>query len=116
MDVINCLQGDTVSKEEDKYKNSKRRQKDENAIKKQTKIAKAHSVGEYNPGEVKQPHRFAKRHAMDCGNPECFMCGNPRKTHKDKLTAQEKRIYQDLDEPCHKHTNGKINNDEEETS
>ena len=53
---------------------------------------------------------------MDCGNPDCFMCGNPRKTHKDKLTAQEKRIYQDLDEPCHKHTNGRIDNDEEETS
>lgn len=102
-----------MSTEEDKYKNSKRRQQDENAIKKQTKIAKEHSVSEYNPGEVKQPHRFAKRHAMDCGNPECYLCGNPRKTHKDKLTAQEKRIYQDLDTLNPRHKNGAINNGEE---
>ena len=96
-----------MSNENDKIKNSKRRQKDENAIKKQTKIAKQHQVSEYNPGEVKQPHRFNKRHAMDCGNPECFMCGNPRKTHKDKLTAQEKRIYQDLDKTTDRKSNGK---------
>jgi hypothetical protein len=31
---------------------------------------------------------------MDCGNPECYMCGNPRKTHKDKLTVQEKSFKQ----------------------
>lgn len=95
-----------MSTEQDKIKNSKRRQKDENAVKKQTKIAKQHKVSEYNPGEVKQPHRFNKRHAMDCGNPECFMCGNPRKTHKDKLTAQEKRLFQDLDKTNDKHSNG----------
>jgi hypothetical protein len=89
-----------------KYLNSRRRQKDENAIKKQTRIAKAHSIAEYSPGEVNQPHRFNKRHAMDCGNPKCFMCGNPRKTHKDKLTAQEKRIYQDSEKSTDRHSNG----------
>jgi hypothetical protein len=36
---------------------------------------------------------MAKRHAMDCGNPECFLCGNPRKTMKE-LTMQEKSFYQ----------------------
>ena len=25
-----------------------------------------------------QPHRFNKRHAMDCGKPNCSMCGNRR--------------------------------------
>jgi len=95
-----------VSTEQDKFKNSKRRQKDENAINKQLKIAKQHRVSEYNPGEVKQPHRLNKRHAMDCGNPECYLCGNPRKTHKDKLTAQEKRIYQDLDKTTDRKSNG----------
>jgi hypothetical protein len=99
-----------VSKEEDKQKNSLRRQKDENAIKKQTKIARQHRISEYNPGEVKQPHRFVKHHAMDCGNPECYLCGNPRKTHKDKLTVQEKSMYQDLDNLNLRHSNG-INQD-----
>jgi hypothetical protein len=95
-----------MSKEEDKFKHSKRLLKDENAIKKQVKIAKQHRVSEYNPGEPTQPHRFNKHHAMDCGNPECFVCGNPRKTHKDKLTAQEKRLFQDVDNVRDVHSNG----------
>lgn len=96
-----------------KYLNSRRRQKDDNAIRKQTKIAKQHRVSEYNPGEPKQPHRFVKHHAMDCGNPECYMCGNPRKTHKDKLTPQEKRLFQDVEKSTDKHSNG-LKPDEED--
>jgi hypothetical protein len=95
-----------MSKDEDKFKHSKRLQKNENAVNKQVKIAKQHRVSEYNPGEVTQPHRYEKHHAMDCGNPECYICGNPRKTHKDKLTAQEKRLYQDIDTPTDRHSNG----------
>jgi hypothetical protein len=95
-----------MSTEEDKFNHSKRLLKDENAIKKQVKIAKQHRVSEYNPGEPKQPHRFNKHHAMDCGNPECFMCGNPRKTHKDKLTTQEKRLFQDVEKVTDRHSNG----------
>jgi len=95
-----------MSKEEDKFKHSKRLLKDENAINKQLKIAKEHKVSEFNPNGLDQPHRFVKHHAMDCGNPECFMCGNPRKTHKDKLTAQEKRLFQDLDRTTDRHSNG----------
>jgi hypothetical protein len=81
-----------MSKDEDKFKHSKRLLKDDNAIKKQTKIAKEHGM------EVKEPHRLAKHHAMDCGNPECYLCGNPRKTHKDRLTIQEKRNNQKIDD------------------
>jgi len=77
-----------MSTEEDKIKHSKRLLKDENAIKKQVKIAKAAGM------TVKEPHRLVKHHAMDCGNPECFICGNPRKTHKDSLTIQEKSFKQ----------------------
>jgi hypothetical protein len=40
---------------------------------------------------INEPHKFAKHHAMDCGNPECVMCGNPRKVWKEK-TIQEKRF------------------------
>ena len=95
-----------------KYLNSRRRQKDENAIRKQVKIAKEHRVSEYNPREL-ESHRYHKRHAMDCGNPKCFMCGNPRKTHKDKLTTQEKRLFQDVEQITDRHSNG-LKNDRED--
>ena len=95
-----------MSNEQDKLKNSKRRHKDEVAIAKQAKIAKEHHINGYDSKDDKQPHRFHKRHAMDCGNPECFLCGNPRKTHKDKLTQQEKRMFQDLDKTTDRHSNG----------
>ena len=49
---------------------------------------------------------MAKHHAMDCGQPGCMLCGNPRKTHKDTLTAQEKRLYQDVEKVTDKHSNG----------
>ena len=76
-----------MSTEEDKFKKSKRILKDENAIRKQLKIAKAHNA------PVESPHQFAKHHAMNCGNPNCVMCANPRKVWKEK-TIQEKRFEQ----------------------
>lgn len=94
-----------MSKEEDKFKHSKRLLKDESAVKKQVKIAKAHGLTN-NDKAIQEPHRLAKHHAMDCGNPECYLCGNPRKTHKDKLTTQEKRLFQDVEQVTDKHSNG----------
>jgi hypothetical protein len=52
-----------MSTEQDRFKNSKRRLRDESAVKKQTKIAKAYGV------PVTEPHKFAKHHAMNCGHP-----------------------------------------------
>lgn len=93
-----------------KFLNSQRRHKTDVAIARQVKIAKSH--GTYNQANIKQPHRLAKHHAMDCGNPHCFLCGNPRKTHKDRLTAQEKRLFQDLDDVNHHRPNGLVNKEE----
>lgn len=87
-----------------KFINSKRRHKTDVAIARQVKIAKSHAT--YNQRNIKQKHRLAKHHAMDCGNPQCYICGNPRKTHKDKLTPQEKRLFQDLEQTTDKHSNG----------
>ena len=87
-----------------KYINSRRRHKTDVAIARQVKIARSH--GTYNQANIKQTHRLAKHHAMDCGNPHCYLCGNPRKTHKDKLTQQEKRLFQDLDQTTDRHSNG----------
>jgi hypothetical protein len=94
-----------MSKEQDKIKHSRRLQKDENVIKKQTRIAKAAGL------EVNEPHKFAKHHAMNCGNPKCFMCSNPRKVFKE-LTQQEKRLFQDVEKITDKHSNGLKSTDE----
>ena len=77
-----------MSAEQDKLKHSSRLYQDEVHIKKQTKIAKAHGI------DVKEPHKFNKHYAMDCGNPKCMLCASPRKLFKE-LTIQEKRFYQD---------------------
>ena len=55
---------------------------------KQFKIAKQHGV------EDTSQHYYNKHHALDCGNPKCPVCGNPRRTHKHTLTYQEQRLYQ----------------------
>jgi len=88
-----------------KFLNSQRRYRDETAVKKQVKIAKAHGLTNKDKA-VKEPHRLAKHHIMDCGNKECYICGNPRRSHKDKLTAQEKRLFQDTEKTTDKHSNG----------
>lgn len=76
-----------MSNQTERQKHSKRIDKEESAIKRQVKIAKAHGQ------PVTDPHRLAKHHAMNCGNPKCVMCGNPRKTFKE-LTIQERRFNQ----------------------
>ena len=88
-----------MSTDEDKFKHSKRLLKDENAVKRQVRIAKEHGV------PIKDAHKFAKQHVMNCGNPNCVMCANPRKTFKE-LTTQEKRLFQDLDKEHDRHSNG----------
>jgi hypothetical protein len=90
-----------MSKDEDKIKHSKRLHNAWTAIKKQLRIAKSHGLTK----PIEEPHRLAKHHAMDCGIPHCTMCSNPRHNEtvkgKDKLTAQEKRLFQDIDQPHH---------------
>jgi hypothetical protein len=93
-----------MSNELAKYLNSRRRFRDETAVKKQVKIAKAHGLTNKDKA-VKEPHRLAKHHAMDCGQPGCMLCGNPRKIFKER-TAQEKRLFQDVEKTTDKHSNG----------
>jgi hypothetical protein len=42
---------------------------------------------------TEQPHRFAKHHVLNCGNPKCIMCDNPRHVWGEK-TMQEKSFDQ----------------------
>jgi hypothetical protein len=94
-----------MSNELAKFINSQRRHRDETAVKKQVKIAKAHGLTNKDKS-IKEPHRLVKHHAMDCGIPGCPLCSNPRRTHKDTLTAQEKRLFQDTEKITDKHSNG----------
>lgn len=87
----------------EKYKNAARRFRDEKAVKRQTRILKSH--GPVDDVLLKEPHRYHKQHSLNCGNPSCFMCANPRKIFKEK-TIQEQRFYQDIDSPNDKHSNG----------
>ena len=93
-----------MSNELAKFLGSRRRHKTDVHIARQVAIAKSKST--FNQTNIKQPHRLAKHHAMDCGNPDCYLCGNPRKTHKDKLTTQEKRLFQDVETKRDTHSNG----------
>jgi hypothetical protein len=102
-----------MANEQAKYLNSRRRFKDETAVKKQLKIAKQHNSFPDENNVIKQPHRLTKHHAMDCGRPGCAMCGNPRHIHKDSLTAQEKRLFQDTEKITDRHSNG-LQNDQED--
>ena len=90
-----------MSTEQDKLKNSKRRHADETAINRQVKIAKKHGLTEQDRA-IKEPHRMVKHHAMDCGQPGCVLCGNPRKLFNE-LTTQEKRLFQDVEQQREKH-------------
>lgn len=94
-----------MSNDTAKFLNSRRRHKNDVAIARQVKIAKAHGLT-HKDKAIKEPHRLAKHHAMDCGIPGCPLCSNPRRSHKDKLTAQEKRLFQDVEKTTDKHSNG----------
>lgn len=78
-----------MSTPEDKESHAKRIQQKDRYIKRQVKIAKS------NGKEVKlgEEHRYAKHSAATCGNPNCVMCGNPRKFWKER-TIQEKKFIQ----------------------
>jgi len=76
-----------MSNENDKIKHSKRLHRDESAIAKQTKIAKYYGI------DTKEPHRFNKHHPTNCGNSNCVLCANPRKTLNEK-TVKEKSFEQ----------------------
>lgn len=90
----------------EKLKHSKRLHQKQNHVQRQAKILKQYQ----NPQEpinelLKEPHRLAKKHALNCGNPKCLMCGNPRKMWHE-LTIQEKRHFQELEVARARHSNG----------
>ena len=98
-----------MSTEQDKIKHSKRLLKEDNAIHKQLQIAKEMGHVGHNKF-IREPHRLAKHHALDCGNPKCLLC------HSEKVfghkTIQEQRFEQDMEHTRDKRSNGLAVNDE----
>ena len=80
-----------MSNEEQKYKHSTRMARGEAASRRQLQIARQNGLIKDKSND--EAHRYNKHHAMDCGNSECGLCGNPRKIHKEK-TVQEKSFEQ----------------------
>ena len=78
-----------MSDPDTKFKKSKRLLKTTAAVEKQVSIAK--EVGMHV--RKGQPHRYAKMHSLNCGDPTCHMCGNPRKFFKQR-TLQEKKFIE----------------------
>lgn len=102
-----------MSNDTAKFLNSRRRHKTDVFIARQLKIAKQSSS--HNTKLDKEPHRLAKRHAMDCGNPKCGLCGNPRHIRKGEdggRTVQERRQHQDVERVRDTHSNGLPPSDE----
>lgn len=56
-------------------------------IKRQIGIRKGHGLVD------DQAHRYHKMSGMNCGNANCVLCTNPRRTFKE-LTIQEKSFIQ----------------------
>jgi hypothetical protein len=73
-----------MSDENDRIKHSRRISKTRNAEIRQVKIARAHGI------TVKEYHRYAKHHAMNCGRPHCMLCSNPRRTWREKTIQEQK--------------------------
>jgi hypothetical protein len=68
--------------QETKDKHSKRIQQKENHIRKQVRIAETYGL------PVTEPHKLAKKHSMNCGDPKCSLCGNPRKVYKERTIKE----------------------------
>ena len=77
-----------MSAQDHKTKHSLRIHKNQCKQLEQQKIAKLHGI------EETSKHYYNKHHALDCGNPKCPVCGNPRRQHKNTLTYQEQKFYQ----------------------
>jgi hypothetical protein len=80
-----------MSDEQDRIKHSRRISKTRDAEIRQVRIARAHGI------TVKEYHRYAKHHAMNCGRSHCLLCGNPRRIWREK-TIQEQRNEQRKDD------------------
>jgi len=85
-----------MSHEADKIHHSERLHQKEKKIQRQVRIAENYGMARRDAGKWKyldQPHRNHKKAILNCGDPRCYMCMNPRKAMGEK-SMQEKRFEQ----------------------
>lgn len=78
---------------EEKLQHDRRIQQKENHIRRQMSIRKAYNF----PND--EAHKYHKLSGTTCGDPNCFMCGNPRKFFGEETIQERKhkqsKFYQD---------------------
>ena len=79
---------------DNRAKKATRRSRTQVAIERQQRIAKCHGITHTK----NQPHRYAKMHSLNCGDPDCAMCGNPRKFYNERTIQERKFIEGHKDE------------------
>jgi hypothetical protein len=67
---------------------AERREQVKRVIKKRLKIIKRISP-DYKE-VIEQPHRMAKKHPLDCGNPMCGLCHGDKNMKKIKISVLRK--------------------------
>jgi hypothetical protein len=87
--MVDTMETEVSEIDPEKRKHQERIGQKQNHIKKQYKIAKRNGA---HSRYIKEPHRLAKHNAMDCGTPNCYLCGNRRK--QDGRTIQEQNFEQ----------------------
>jgi hypothetical protein len=88
--MVDTMEMEVSEIDPEKRKHQERIGQKQNHIKKQYKIAKRNGA---HSRYIKEPHRLAKHNVMDCGQPECHLCGNRRKVWEEK-TIQELKFEQ----------------------
>jgi hypothetical protein len=88
-----------MSDESDKIRHSERLHQKATKIKRQLQLAKNYGYHKLSSAMSKmpfmtQPHRSHKTKIFNCGDPKCYMCGNPRKFFGEE-TLQEKKHKQE---------------------
>jgi len=68
-----------MSDENTKVKRSTRKHNTHTVIEKRRKLLKEYNMDSNNSVYIRQYHRLAKMNGINCGNPGCFLCINPRK-------------------------------------
>ena len=79
-----------------KEKRSKRIADKQKKIKRQVKILKELSYDADSNRAVREPNRLGKMHALNCGDPNCYMCGNPRKFFKEETIQEQSHKQKNL--------------------
>ena len=67
---------------------AKRLGQKQRSVRRQVLIAKTNGMN------VDEPHRYAKRSAMDCGNPKCIWCSNGGQRER---TIQELKSFDEME-------------------